>query len=195
MPKGAYELADGTVERFSCAPGPSGWRYLGERSDGVRVDLTCDSRWRTVRLQVSAGDRLLRGGTVGRDLAWVVHGGGNAVERQERAAAFTGRSPSYAVVVARLLGLAAGAAARVPLVALRADLVGVPVEQRWSLVEVVSHDTDRGPLAVERWDVADLATADVVSWHVAGDVVVAGPQVDLVELESPPSRVVRRAPA
>ncbi len=194
MPTGAYELADGTVERFSCAPGPSGWRYVGDRSDGTRVDLTCDSRWRPVRLQVTAGGRMLRGGAVGHDLTWVVHGAGDAVERRERAAAFTGASPAYAVVVARLLGLAAGAAARVPLVLVRADLVAVPVAQRWALAAVVAHDTDSGPLSVEQWDVADMATGDVASWHLTGDVVLAGPGVELAELGSPPSAVgVRRS--
>jgi hypothetical protein len=189
VPKGAYELAGGIVERFSCAPGPSGWRYVGDRSDGTRVDLTCDSRWRTVRLQVTAGRLVLRGGAVGRDLAWVVHGADDAVERQQAAAAFIGASPAYAVVVARLLGLAAGAAARVPLVLVRDDLLGVPVEQRWSLGSVATEDTDSGPLTVEQWEVADMATGDAATWHLAGDVVLAGPGIDLAELESPPSRL------
>ncbi|HMA47156.1 MAG TPA: hypothetical protein VKP11_08160, partial [Frankiaceae bacterium] len=82
MPRGRYVLTDPYdgqplgVERFSCAPGPGGWRYMGERSDSGSghptggVDLTLDGSGRQVRVEVRAGGWVLRGGVVGPRGRW-----------------------------------------------------------------------------------------------------------------------------
>src|SRR4051812_2260619 len=74
MPSGGYLHEDGTLERFSCAPDGGGWRYHGRRSDGGTIELVADGLWRPARLELTAGDRVLRGGAVGPDLLWVTGG-------------------------------------------------------------------------------------------------------------------------
>ena len=60
MPTGAYELVDGTVERFSCAAGPAGWRYAGS-TDRSRVDVTLDGCGPVRVPSRSSGPRRRRG--------------------------------------------------------------------------------------------------------------------------------------
>lgn len=181
MPRGAYRYDDGTVEHFSCAPGPAGWRYVSTYDDG-RLDLTCDSIWRQLRVEVAVGGEVLRGGVAGADVLWVT---GDGQERSAPAAGLAGRSPAFAVAVARRLGPRRDGV-RVPLVRL-SGVVAALVEEHWRLVEVAEHEIPTGALQVEQWSVTDTVTGDSVLWHLAGDVAVAGPGVELVELESPPT--------
>jgi hypothetical protein len=55
-------------------------------------------------------------------------------------------------------------------------------------VDVEEHATDEGPLRVERYEVADLATAERRVVHLAGDVVLEAPGLELADLESPPNQ-------
>lgn len=183
MPTGTYELADGVVERFSCAPGPSGWRYVGSSTAGG-VDVTLDGGGRQVRVSLSAGGRELRGGVAGPETVWVRDG----VERSAPAAGFAGASPAFLVAAVRLLRLRPGSRARLRLVSVVGPALATRVvEQGWELVSVTSHRTETGPLPVGSYRVADLETGETGQVHVAGDVVLAAPGVELTGLESPPN--------
>jgi hypothetical protein len=206
VPRGTYHHLDpgGTlagVEVFSCAPGPSGWRYVSQvysadQSPLGRVDVAVDAAWRAVRVVVSGGGWVVRGGVVGPDAVWVrtpsVEAGTPEVEGEEQAAravGFTGRSPAFAVVTARLLGLGLLDRRRVRLAGVTEPACAVlPVDEGWALVDVESHDTESGPLRVERYEVADLATAERRVVHLAGDVVLEAPGLELADLESPPNQ-------
>ncbi|WP_241682975.1 hypothetical protein [Actinomadura sp. J1-007] len=99
MPRGTYvHLDDDLTERFQCAPGPGGWRYVGERADGVRTDLVVDGRWRQIRVEVVAPSWWLRGGVTGHDLAWVrgpaADGADGGAARAGGAGRSTARGPS-----------------------------------------------------------------------------------------------------
>lgn len=207
MPRGTYHHLDpggdlAGVEVFSCAPGPAGWRYVSQtysadRLPLGRVDVTVDDKWRQVRVQVTAGGWTLRGGLAGVDAVWVrtpadldaASGGAAGDEQAARAVGFTGRSPAFAVVTARLLGLELLDRRRVRLAGVTEPAcVVLPVDEGWALVDVTSHDTDSGPLRVERYEVADLATAERRVVHLAGDVVLEAPGLELVDLESPPNQ-------
>ncbi|HEX8002565.1 MAG TPA: hypothetical protein VF519_07705 [Mycobacteriales bacterium] len=206
MPRGTYHHLDpdGTlvgVEVFSCAPGPAGWRYVSQTYDAFdaplgRVDVTCDAAWRQVRVQVTAGGWTLRGGLAGPDAVWVrlpasvsappAPGG---EEQSLPAVGFTGRSPAFAVATARLLRLDLLDRRRLRLVGVtEPTAVALPVDEGWALVDVDAHDTDMGALRVERYEVADLATAERRVVHLAGDVVLEAPGLELVDLESPPNQ-------
>ena len=197
MPRGTYHHLDpgGTlagVEVFSCAPGPSGWRYVSQTYTPSneplgRVDVTVDAAWRQVRVQLTSGDWTLRGGVVGPDAVWVRGESGD--EQSAPAVGFTGRSPAFLVATARLLGLSLLDRRRLRLVGVtEPSLAALPVDEGWALVDVESHETETGPLTVERYEVADLATAERRVVHLAGDVVLEAPGIELVDLESPPNQ-------
>lgn len=188
MPSGTYELADGSVERFSCAPGPAGWRYVSTGGE-QHVDLTLDGGGRQVRVTLSAGGWQLRGGVAGPAVHWVLTGAGAAaVERSAPAAALHGTSPGFLVAATRLLRLSAGTRARLRVVTVAGPALATRVvEQGWELVAVTEHSTELGPLPVGRYRVAELDTGEVAEVHVAGDVVLSAPGVELATLESPPT--------
>ncbi len=206
MPRGTYHHLDpgGTlagVEVFSCAPGPSGWRYVSQIYTPAneplgRVDVTVDDRWRQVRVQVTGGGWTLRGGLAGPDAVWVrtpaaLDGAAlpEGEEQTARAVGFTGRSPAFLVATARLLGLSLLDRRRVRLVGVTEPaLLALPVDEGWALVDVAEHAADEGVLKVERYEVADLATAERRVVHLAGDVVLEAPGLELVDLESPPNQ-------
>jgi hypothetical protein len=202
VPKGLYsrrDPSDRTVvgyERFSCARGPVGWRYAAEvlapdgRTAAGLVDITVDDAWRQIRVEVRAEAWIVRGGLVGAEVVWVRAGasGEEAAESVAVAGGFIGRSPGFLVAVARMLRLALGATSRVRLVALTEPaLVARIVETGWALTSVEEHTTDAGPLPVERYETADLATGERAVVHLAGDVILAASGVELEELDSPPS--------
>jgi len=167
VPAGVYRLADGALERFSCAPGPAGWRYVSDR-----LDLTVDDRWVVVRLVVARAGWELRGGVVGPDVSW--RRGGQVMS--VRAAGFTGPSPAYDVAVARQLGLGIGQTRRLRLVEVTEPVAATrTVDVQWARVADV-----RG---TERYDVDDLATGERRVVHLLGDVVVDR----LDDLDTPPS--------
>lgn len=209
MPTGRYSFHDphdGAPlggERFRCAPGPAGWRYTASGEDGRGgIDLTLDARGRPVRLDVSAGGWRVRGGATVVDgaagVAWIRVPADPAqaaaapvpAEAEARAVAFTGRSPAFLVATARLLGLTVGDSVRVRLIDLtEPSLAAHPCDQAWALTGIEEHPTPTGPLPVARYEVADLATGTRGVVHLAGDVVLAAPGVELEDLEGPPNFV------
>ncbi|UGQ09549.1 hypothetical protein LO772_21750 [Yinghuangia sp. ASG 101] len=214
MPQGVYSFHDphdGTPrggERFICAPGPMGWRYTGSGLPGPggagsgssrTVDLTVDARGRPLRVELVARGWRVRGGTAAVDgAAGVLWVRGPAdpdvaeepVEGRAKAVGFAGRSPAFLVAAARLLGLAPGQSVRVRLVDLTEPVLAPhPCDQAWALTGIEEHPTPIGPLAVSRYEVADLATGVRGVVHLAGDVVLAAPGVELEELDGPPNRV------
>jgi hypothetical protein len=203
VPKGIYHHLDDhsgelvAVEAFSCAPGPQGWRYVGDVTDPAggpvgRVDVTVDAQWRSVRTEVRAGSWAVRGGAVGNEVAFVRLPAGEVAPGEEQTAAavaFTGRSPAFAVVNSRLLALGLLDRRRLKLLEITEPSGGTrAAEQGWALVDVTEHETETEPLVVRRYEVADLATGDRQVWEIAGDVALAGPHLELVELQSPPNQ-------
>ena len=171
--RGVYLLSghDGpyAVERFVCGPDPAGWRYAATRehpetgADLGRIDLLIDDAGRVLRLEVVAGGWLLRGGVVGPEALW--RRGDD--ERTEQAHGFTGTSPAYAVLAARLVP-ASGPALR--LVAVHdGALATSTVDQSWVSLG------DNG------WEVTDLATGQRRRLTVT-DGLVAGPDIVMTML-------------
>ncbi|WP_432588043.1 hypothetical protein ABVG11_23075 [Streptomyces sp. HD1123-B1] len=201
MPRGRYSLHDphdGTPlgeEHFQCAPGPSGWRYVAQRSapsgdHAGSVDLTLDELGRPLRLELHASSWQVRGAALD-GVTWVRMDptGEHATEGNVAAHGFTGASPAFLVAVSRLLRLVPGApATRVRLVALT-DPVLAPrtLDQSWALTGRTEHTTDTGPLTVDEYQVAEVDTGEQHTVHLAGDVVLSAPGIELEELESPPS--------
>ncbi|MEU1281178.1 hypothetical protein [Streptomyces sp. NPDC005805] len=201
MPRGRYSLHDPHdhtplgEEHFQCAPGPSGWRYVsrtltpsGEQTG--TVDLALDDLGRPIRLELHAADWQVRGAALD-GVTWVRTdpSGAHASEGNVRAHAFTGTSPAFLVAVARLLRLDPDSpATRVRLVAFT-DPVLAPrtVDHSWALVNSEAHATDNGPLTVDEYRVDDLDTGARHTLHIAGDVVLAAPGIELEDLETPPS--------
>ncbi|MEV5190869.1 hypothetical protein [Streptomyces werraensis] len=201
MPRGRYSLHDPhdhtplANEHFQCAPGPSGWRYVSRLTapDGGHtgsVDLTLDALGRPLRLELHAASWQVRGAALD-GVTWVRTDptGTHATEGNVRAHAFTGSSPAFLVATALLLRLTPSAAAtRVRLVAFT-DPVLAPrtVDQSWALVDRETHPTDNGPLTVDAYQVTALDTGEQHTVHLAGDVVLSAPGVELEDLDSPPS--------
>lgn len=67
------------------------------------------------------------------------------------------------------------------------------VDQSWALVNSEAHATDNGSLIVDEYQVSALDTGERHTVHLAGDVVLAAPGIELEELESPPSPAPREA--
>lgn len=181
-------------ERFACAPGPAGWRYAATRYDSGtevgKVDVTVDARWRHGRVELRTRAWSLRGGVAGRDVLWVRSGtdGRAAAEQSAPAAGFWAASPAFLVTTARMLALAPGGASTVALVGVTGDaLAARTVRQRWTLLDVTDHPTDTRALPVERYEIADLDTGLVAVAHLAGDVVLSAPGVELRTLDGPPT--------
>ncbi|GHF77804.1 hypothetical protein [Streptomyces thermodiastaticus] len=201
MPRGRYSLHDPHdhtplgEEHFQCAPGPSGWRYVSQVTTPTgehrgSVDLTLDQLGRPVRLELHTGSWQVRGAALD-GLTWVRSDptGTHATEGNVRAHAFTGTSPAFLVATALLLRLTPSASAtRVRLVSFTEPVLAPrTVDQSWALVNRKAHPTDNGPLIVDEYQVTALDTGERHSVHLAGDVVLAAPGIELEELESPPS--------
>ncbi|MEU3098691.1 hypothetical protein ABZ690_29025 [Streptomyces sp. NPDC006967] len=201
MPRGRYSLHDPhdhtplADEHFHCAPGPSGWRYVSQLTAASgdhlgSVDLALDELGRPIRLELHAAGWQVRGAALD-GVTWVRTDptGAHATEGNVRAHAFTGASPAFLVATARLLRLTpSSAATRVRLVALT-DPVLAPrtLDQSWALVKRETHVTDNGPLTVDAYQVTALDTGEQHAVHLAGDVVLDAPGIELEDLGSPPS--------
>ncbi|MFI6039593.1 hypothetical protein ACIBBD_36805 [Streptomyces sp. NPDC051315] len=201
MPRGRYSLHDPhdhtplAHEHFQCAPGPSGWRYVSQLTTPTgdhtgSVDLTLDDLGRPLRLELHASSWQVRGAALD-GVTWVRTDptGTHATEGNVQAHAFTGSSPAFLIATTRLLRLTPSASAtRLRLVAFT-DPVLAPrtVDQSWALVNREAHATDNGPLTVDEYQVTALDTGEQHSVHIAGDVVLAAPGIELEDLESPPS--------
>jgi hypothetical protein len=182
-------------EHFHCAPGPSGWRYVSQLTTPAgdhrgSVDLALDDVGRPIRLELHAAGWQVRGAALD-GVTWVRTDptGAHATEGNVPAHAFTGTSPAFLIATARLLSLTSpGAATRVRLVAFT-DPVLAPrtLDQSWALVKSEAHATDNGPLTVDEYQVTALDTGEQHLVHLAGDVVLAAPGIELEDLDSPPS--------
>jgi hypothetical protein len=201
MPSGRYTLHDPHDdtplgdEHFQCAPGPSGWRYVSRTTtpagqDAGSLDLAVDDLGRPLRLELRAAGWQVRGAALD-GVTWVRSdpAGAQATEGNTPAHSFTGTSPAFLVATARLLRLTpASPAARVRLVAFTEPVLAPrTVDQSWALVDSETHGTDNGPLVVDAYQVSDLHTGETHTVHLAGDVVLAAPGIELDALESPPS--------
>jgi hypothetical protein len=201
MPRGRYslhDLHDHTPlgeEHFQCAPGPSGWRYVAQRTTpsgdhAGSIDLALDELGRPIRLELNAASWQVRGAAID-GVTWVRTDptGTHATEGNAPAHAFTGTSPAFLIATARLLGLTpASPPTRVRLVALT-DPVLAPrtLDQSWTLLNSEAHATDNGPLNVDEYQVTALDTGEQQAVHISGDVVLAAPGIELEHLETPPS--------
>lgn len=154
------------------------------------LDLAVDALGRPIRLEANAGGWQVRGAAID-GVTWVRTdpAGAEATEGNVAAPGFTGASPAFLITTARLLRLAPGApATRVRLLALT-DPVLAPrtVDQAWALLSRAEHPTDSGPLVVDEYQVTALDTGEVHTVHIAGDVVLSAPGIELEHLETPPS--------
>ncbi|MFE9253357.1 hypothetical protein [Streptomyces sp. NPDC007088] len=201
MPRGRYSLHDphdGSLlaeEHFQCAPGPSGWRYVSQLTspDGNpsgSVDLALDELGRPVRLELRASHWQVRGAAL-EGVTWVRSdpAGVHATEGNTAAHAFSGTSPAFLVALTRLLRLTPDSpATRVRLVTFTAPVLAPrTADQSWALLRSEAHATDNGPLIVDEYQITELDTGDRHSVHLAGDVVLSAPGVELQDLETPPS--------
>jgi hypothetical protein len=201
MPRGRYALHDPHdhtplgEEHFQCAPGPSGWRYVARTTTpsgapAGSVDLAVDERGRPIRLELRTAHWQVRGAALD-GVTWVRTdpAGAHATEGTVRAHAFTGTSPAFLVALSRLLRLTPDSPeTRVRLVAFAGpSLAPLTTDQSWSLVNSETHATDNGPLVVDEYRVGDLSTGETHSVHLAGDVVLAAPGIELEELDTPPN--------
>ncbi|MEU2183116.1 hypothetical protein [Streptomyces thermolilacinus] len=201
MPRGRYSLHDPHdrtplgEEHFHCAPGPSGWRYVSQLTTpsgdhAGSVDLALDELGRPIRLELHAGGWQVRGAALD-GVTWVRTDptGSHATEGNARAHAFTGSSPAFLVATARLLRLTPlSGPTRVRLVSFTDPVLApLTVDQSWALVNSETHTTDNDPLTVDEYQVSALDTGETHTVHIAGDVVLAAPGIELEDLQTPPS--------
>lgn len=205
MPKGTYQHLgpDGSVEvveRFSCAPGPSGWRYVSGLStpDGTEVgsvDVTLDDLGRQLRVSLTAGEWTLRGGRSGPDLLWVRRPAepdlADVRELRQEAAGFIGASPAFLLAVSALVG-EADEPVRLRLVRLTGALSARRVDEQWQLVDTAAHQGELGVLNVSSYRRVDLETGEHGDLHVSGDVVLDAPGIALDELSAAPNEPLLR---
>lgn len=154
------------------------------------MDLTLDELGRPIRLELHAASWQVRGAAL-EGVTWVRTDptGTHATEGNVRAHAFAGTSPAFLVATARLLRLTPASPSTRLRVVTFTDPVLAPrtVDQSWALVNSEAHPTDNGPLTVDEYQVSALDTGEQHSVHIAGDVVLSAPGIELEELESPPS--------
>ena len=159
---GSYRVGQ-RRESFSCGAGPEGWRYTSRTETGDRLDLTIDTQGRVRRLLADFDGWEVRGAVLGPEMVWVR----GDHEHSAVATGFTGTSPGFDVAVARMLALEVGATAQAVLVELTAPVGAArTVTHAWARTEA----PDAG---VERYEVADLATAERWVVYVSGQVVVS----------------------
>ncbi|MEW2113539.1 hypothetical protein EES44_23770 [Streptomyces sp. ADI96-15] len=204
MPKGRYSLHDPhdhtplAEEHFHCAPGPHGWRYVAQLTTRTpendhlgSVDLTLDDLGRPLRLELHSGGWQVRGGAL-EGVTWVRTDptGEEASEGTVAAHAFTGNSPAFLVATARLLRLTTTSPpTRVRLVSFTGQaLAPRTLDQQWALRSSETHATDNGPLTVDEYLVGDVETGEQHTVHLAGDVILSAPGIELEDLETPPTR-------
>ncbi|MET9347083.1 hypothetical protein [Streptomyces termitum] len=201
MPRGRYSLHDPHdhtplgEEHFHCAPGPSGWRYVSRLTTPAgehqgSADLAIDGLGRPIRLELQAGGWQVRAAALD-GVTWVRTdpAGTEATEGNVRAHAFTGTSPAFLVALTRLLRLTPDSpGTRVRLVAFTDPVLApLTVDQSWTLLKSAEHPTDTGPLTVDEYRVDTLDTGERHTVHIAGDVVLAAPGIELEDLDTPPS--------
>ena len=174
---GAYLLSghDGAyaVERFTCGADADGWHYEAVREEPAggaplgRLELHLEAG--TVRLHVEGGGWVLRGAAAGGEVLWRR----GDEERTAAADGFTGSSPAFLVAAGRL------AQPRLRLVEVTEPVLATrSTTQHWTGPERADHDG----VAVDTWQVDDLATGERRTVRLAGEVVVEAPGVRLTAL-------------
>ncbi len=146
-----------------------------------------DARWRQIRVELVTSEWWLRGGLTGPELAWVRAAGETGTEHGERAMGFVSDSPGFLVAIAHSLGLDEGAQTDVRLVQVSGtSLSALTIVRRWRLAGTSTYQTDTTPLAVQEYEVADLAGRS--GDDPRGKRCPAGrPGIELTDLESPPN--------
>jgi hypothetical protein len=201
MPRGHYSLHDPHdhtplgEEHFHCAPGPSGWRYVSQLTTpsgdhAGSVDLALDELGRPIRLELHSASWRVRGAAID-GVTWVRTDptGAHGTEGNAAAHAFTGKSPAFLIATTRLLRLTPDSpVTRVRLVAFTEPVLAPrTLDQSWALRNRETHATDSGPLPVDEYQVTALDTGEQHTVHIAGDVVLAAPGIELEDLDYPPS--------
>ena len=169
---------------------------MSPRSPPPRATTPAPSTWPSTNsaapsaFELHAASWQIRGAAID-GVTWVRTDptGTHATEGNVPAHAFTGTSPAFLVATARLLRLTLGSpATRVRLVAFT-DPVLAPrtLDQSWALMNSEAHATDNGPLIVDEYQVSALDTGEQHTVHLAGDVVLSAPGLELEDLETPPS--------
>lgn len=157
-------------EDFACAPGPAGWRYTASRADGVHTDLTIDSTGRPYRLELSTVDWTIRGGAAGASLMWLRRGGSAAREHTADAHAFFGDSPAFWIALTRL-------AANQPRLRV-VEFTGPALAARTVDLAVTTTPQDD----TIRYDVTTMDTAERRTAYIAGELVLAADNIELLDL-------------
>lgn len=179
MPAGRYLLMDGEgapvgTETFRCAPGPMGWRYVGEiRTDDPEphdevVDLIVDTEWRLVRVRITTGSHEIVLTVDGDRLAGVR-------DRHEVEVPWGPQvhldylSPAFNAVTANRLS----ATAEIEVVFLDAVTCAPRIERQcYELLGPEEVDTPVGRFEARRWRYTALSSGWTRDLWVAGDVVV-----------------------
>ena len=199
MPRGRYSLHDPHdhtplgEEHFHCATGPSGWRYVSQITAPAgdhagSVDLTLDELGRPIRLELHAASWQVRGAALD-GVTWVRTDPAGARPEGQRA------RPRLHRHLARLPRRHRTAAApgarrrRDPRPPGRLHRAGPRAPHPRPVLgpDRTAHATDTGPLVVDEYRVTDLDTGEQFAVHLAGDVVLAAPGVELEELDAPPT--------
>ena len=152
--------------------------------DGREVAWSFDGEtWRSAHLEVEVGPAgvrrfsgdldgwAVRGGAVGDRVLWVRDG----EEHEAPAAGFTGDDPVWDVAVVRRVALGVGERVQLSLVHLDDVGAALTVRQGWSRAADPEPD-------VQRYEVADLDTAERWEVHVSDDVPVSGRRHHLLTL-------------
>lgn len=193
----------GLREAFRCGGvAGGGWHFQSElsTSDGRTagsVDVTIDGIGRVLRLDLTAGEWSLRGGSAGSELLWVRRPTGAperpSVEQREKAHGF--RWPGAgSLVAAAALTATDGTPTRLRFLAL-SDVLGVTRrDEQWTLVGQRTHRAGGSELKVTTYEVVVLDTGHRSLLRMAGDVVLAADGCELLELDSPPGPALPQPP-
>jgi hypothetical protein len=177
MPNGRYAVIadDGTVaghEHFRCAPGPMGWRYVGEIDQETEevelVDLAVDRDWRIARLRIHTGghDLVLEP----RGSALVGHQDGQVVKfpyGPEHHLSYL--SPATSAVTCRRL---ADTAEIDVLRFAGRTLEPAHARHRYERHGEEETDTPAGRFLATRWTFTDLGVGQAADLWLAGDTIV-----------------------
>jgi hypothetical protein len=189
MPAGRYRLLgdDGAVagtESFRSAPGPAGWRYVGEfdsRDPAPRrgtVDVVADAGWRIARIRVQLTDHTLLLEAREGVLVGELDGEAIAIDFAPELDVDYLTTATNVTAARRLRGEGELVVAYIDPI----TLVPEPLRQRYSLLAPQDDVlTPVGLFRAERWRYEDESGFSADLW-LAGDAVVA--YEGLFELEA-----------
>ncbi len=161
------------------------------------MEVALDGIGRVRRLDLTAGEWSLRGGSAGSELLWVRRPTGSpqqpAVERRDVAHGFRWVGAG-SLVIAAALTAPDGTPTRLRFLTMSDVLGATRRDEQWRLVERRTHGAGKSALAVTTYEVLVLDTGHRSLLRVSGDVVLAGPDVELIELDSPPGAALPARP-